>query len=87
MTPQPRQHLTSSPVANPLHEDPCLSSREGLQEQLRRLQKCVRELLIRNQQLRMSLESANELAAQGACPLEETNQASAHHESSDAGAQ
>jgi hypothetical protein len=35
----------------------------------------------------MSLESANELAAQGACPLEKTNQASDRHEPSDAGAQ
>jgi hypothetical protein len=33
---------------------------EGLQEQNRRLQQCIRELLIKNQQLRTLLESANE---------------------------
>ena len=59
------QHLTSSPFASPLHGDPCQSPEEGLQEQLRRLQQCVRELLIKNQQLRMLLESANESPGQG----------------------
>ena len=56
----PEQHLTSSSFATPVHEGPCLSPGEGLQEESRRLQQCVRELLIENQQLRMSLESANE---------------------------
>jgi hypothetical protein len=75
MSPQPRQEtfkqaprgtisteqdLRRSPFASPLHEGPCLSPGEGLQEQLRRLQQCVRELLITNQQLRMLLESADE---------------------------
>ncbi len=74
MTPQPRQepfkqatrgtisteqHLTSSRFARPPHEGQCLSPGEGLQEESRRLQQCVRELLIKNQQLRMLLESAN----------------------------
>jgi hypothetical protein len=102
MTPQPRQepikqaprgtisteqYLTSS--ASPLHEGPCLSPGEGLQEQLRRLQQCVRELLIKNQQLRMLLESANESPSQGASPLnapgisEETNHTRGHYESTD----
>jgi hypothetical protein len=63
------QHLTSSPPASPLHEGPCLSLGEGLQEQLRRLQQCVSELLIKNQQLRMLLESANESSSQVASPL------------------
>ena len=84
MTPQPRQetfkqaprgtisterHLTSSPFASPLHESPCLSPGEGLQEESRRLQQCIRELLITNQQLRMLLESANESPSQGPSPL------------------
>jgi hypothetical protein len=85
MTPQPRQepfkqaprgtifteqHLTSSPLAGPLHEGPCWSPGEGLQEQLQSLQQCIRELLIKNQQLRMLLESANESPSQEASPLE-----------------
>jgi hypothetical protein len=49
------QHLTGSPFAGPLHEQSCQSSEEVLQEQLRRLQQCVCELLIKNQQLRMLL--------------------------------
>jgi hypothetical protein len=53
------QHLANS-SASPLHEGPCLQPGEGLQEQNRRLQQCVRELLIENQQLRMSLDSATE---------------------------
>ena len=61
-----KQHLTSSPFASPSHEGPCLSPEEGLQEQLRRLQECVHELLIKNQQLRRLLQSANESPAQGA---------------------
>jgi hypothetical protein len=103
MTPQPRQEpfnqvprgtisteqdLTS--FGSPLHEGPCLSPGEGLQEQLRRLQQCVRELLIKNQQLRMLLESANESPSKGASPLnalgisEETNHTRGHYESTDA---
>ncbi len=54
------QHLTSSLFASPLDEGPCLSPGEGLQEESLRLQQYVRELLIKNQQLRMLLESANE---------------------------
>ncbi len=94
MTPQPRQepfqqaprgtiaterHLTGSPFASPLHEGPCLSPGEGLQEQLWRLQQCVRELLIKNQELRMLLESANAPRIS-----EETNQRG-DYESTDAG--
>jgi hypothetical protein len=60
------QHLTSSPFASPLHEGPYLSPGEGLQEESRRLQQCIRELLIKNQQLRMLLESANESPGPGA---------------------
>ena len=73
------QHLTSSPFGSPLHEDACQSPGEGLQEQSRRLQQCVRDLLIENQQLRMLLKSANESPCQGPSPLnaprtsEETN--------------
>jgi hypothetical protein len=84
------QHLTSSPFASPLHEGPCLSPGEGLQEQSRRLQQCVRELLIQNQQLRMLLASANESPSQGASLLnaprrsEETNHTRGHYESTDA---
>jgi hypothetical protein len=63
------QQLKSSPVASPPHGDPCQSPEEGLQEQLRRLQQCVRELLIKNQQLRMLLESANESPGQGSSPV------------------
>ena len=84
MTSQPRQepskqaprgtistehHLMSSPFASPLHEDPYLSAGEGLQEESWRLQQCVRELLIENQQLRMLLESANESPSHEASPL------------------
>jgi hypothetical protein len=58
------QHLTSSPFASPLHQGPCLSLGEGLQEESRRLRQCIRELLIKNQQLRMLLESANYQLAQ-----------------------
>ena len=58
------QNLTSSPFASPLHEGPRLSDGEGLQEESRRLQQCVCELLIKNQQLRMLLESATESARQ-----------------------
>ena len=65
-----KQQLTSSPFASPLHEGPCLSPGESLQEQSRRLQQCVRELLIKNQQLRMLLESANESPSQGPSPPE-----------------
>ena len=63
------QHLTSSPFASPLHGDPCQSPEKGLQEQLRRWQRCVRELLIKNQQLRMLLESANESPGPGSSPV------------------
>jgi hypothetical protein len=81
------QHSTGPPFAGPLHEEPCQSPGEDLQEQLRRLQQCVRELLIKNHQLRMLLESANESPSQGASPLnaprtsEETNHRRGHHES------
>jgi hypothetical protein len=54
------QRLMSSPFASPVHDGPCLSPGESLQEESRRLQQCIRELLIKNQQLRMLLESANE---------------------------
>ena len=63
------QHLTSSPFASGLHGDPCQSPEEGLQEQLRRLQQCIRELLIKNQKLRMLLESASESPGQGSSPV------------------
>jgi hypothetical protein len=55
-----QRHLTSSSFASPLHEGTSLSPEEDLQEQLRRLQECVRDLLIKNQELRTLLESANE---------------------------
>jgi hypothetical protein len=64
------QHLTSSTFASRLQEGPYLSLGEDLQEQLRRLQQCVRELLIRNQQLRMLLESPNESPRPGASATE-----------------
>jgi hypothetical protein len=51
--------MTSQP-SQALPEGPCLSPGEDLLEESRRLQQCVRELLIQNQQLRMLLESANE---------------------------
>ena len=66
------QHLTSSPFASPLHEGPCLSPGEGLQEQLRRLQECVHELLIKNQQLRKLLQSTKESRGQVPSPLNES---------------
>jgi hypothetical protein len=66
------QRLTSSPFAGPLREGPCLSPGEGLQEQLRRLQECVHELLIKNQQLRRLLQSTNESPGQVASPLNES---------------
>ena len=83
------QHFTSSPFATPRHEDPCLSPGEVLQEESQRLQQCVRELLIKNQQLRMLLESANGSLGQGASPLnaprtsKETNHTRGHYESND----
>jgi hypothetical protein len=52
-------HLKGATFASPLPEDVCLSPGEGLQEESRRLQECICELLIENQQLRMLLESAN----------------------------
>ena len=84
------QQLTSAPFASPVHDGPCLSPGESLQEQARRLQQCVRELLIKNQQLRMLLESANESPGQGPSPpnaprtSEETNHTRGHYESTDA---
>jgi hypothetical protein len=102
MTSQPRQelvkqapvsteqHLASSPFASPLHEDPCLPSGEGLQEESRRLQQCVRELLVENQQLKILLESASKSPGQDASPLnasgtsKETNHTRGHYESTDA---
>jgi hypothetical protein len=78
------QHLTSSPFASPLHEGPCLSPGEGLQEESRRLQQCIRELLIKNQQLRMLLESANESPLNSPITSEETNHTRGHYESADA---
>jgi hypothetical protein len=85
------QHLTCSPFGSPPNEDACESPGEDLQEQLRRLQQCVRELLIKNQQLRMLLKSANESPGQDASPLnaprtsEETNHTRGDHESTYAG--
>ena len=73
------QQLTSAPFASPVHEGPCLSPGESLQEQVRRLQQCVRELLIKNQELRMLLESANAPRTS-----EETNHTRGHYESTDA---
>jgi hypothetical protein len=61
----------------------------ALQGQLRRLQQYVRELLIKNQELRMLLQSANGPPTHAACPLnapetcEETNQTRGHYESTD----
>jgi hypothetical protein len=63
------QHLTSSRIATPPQEALCLTPEEGLQEESRRLQQCVRELLIENQQLRMLLESANESPGKEHPPL------------------
>ncbi len=83
------QNVTSSPFASPLYEGSGLSTGEGLQEESRRLQQCVRELLIKNQQLSTLLESANESAGQEASPLnaprtsEETNHTRGHYESTD----
>jgi hypothetical protein len=51
--------MTSQP-SQALPEGPCLSPGEDLQEESRRLQQCARELLIRNQRLRILLEPANE---------------------------
>jgi hypothetical protein len=74
--------MTSQP-----YEDPCLSPGEDLQEESRRLQQYVSELLIKNQELRMLLDSANESPGQ---PLnapgtsEETNHTRGHYESTDA---
>jgi hypothetical protein len=53
--------MTSQPTVNSLGE--------GLQEESRRLQQWVRELLIQNQQLRMLLESANESPGLEASPM------------------
>ena len=84
------QLLTSSPFASPSHEGACLSPGEGLQEESRRLQQCVRELLVENQQLKILLESANQSPDQEASPLnapgtsEETNHTRGHYESTDA---
>ncbi len=84
------QQSTSSSFASPSHEDPCLQTGEGLQEDSRRLQQCVRELLVENQQLRILLESANKSPGQEASPLnapgtsEETNHTGGQYESTDA---
>jgi hypothetical protein len=78
------QHLTSSPFASPLHEGPCLSPGEGLQAESRRLQQCIRELLIKNQQLRMLLEPANESPLNAPITSEETNHTRDHYGSADA---
>ncbi len=75
--------MTSHPSVN--------SQGEGLQEESRRLQQWVRELLIQNQQLRMLLESANESPGQEASPLNTPRDAKrpihtrGHYESIDAG--
>ncbi len=67
----------TSQASQALPVDPCFSPGEDLQEESRRLQQCVRELLIRNQQLRVLLESVNE-------HLAETNHTRGHYESADA---
>jgi hypothetical protein len=78
------QLLTSSSFASPPHEDPCLPTGEGLQEESRRLQQCVRELLVENQQLRILLKSANNSAQNARGTSEETNHTRGHYESTDA---
>ena len=61
----------------------------GLQGQLRRLQQCVHELLIKNQELRMLLQSSNDSPSLAARPLnapgtsEETTHTRGHYESTD----
>ena len=53
----PLQRMTSQVVAGPQHEEPARGP-EDWQDHLRSLQQCVCELLIKNQELRMALESA-----------------------------
>jgi hypothetical protein len=67
-----------------LDEGPCLSPGEGLQAESRRLQQCIRELLIKNQQLRMLLEPANESPLNAPITSEETNHTRDHYGSADA---
>jgi hypothetical protein len=102
MTSQPRREpfkqdpisterlLTSPSFASPPHEDPCSPTEEGLQDESRRLQQCIRELLVENQQLRTLLESANKSPGQEASPSkvpevsEETNHRKGQYEPTDA---
>jgi hypothetical protein len=78
------QLLTSSSVASPPHEVSCLPTGEGVQEESRRLQQCVRELLVENQRLRILLKSANNPALNARGTSEETNHTRGHNESTDA---
>jgi hypothetical protein len=72
--PVPRRHSINAPVAGSWHEPPNQQPNQHLnweleeewQERLRSLQQWICELLIKNQQLRMSLELAT--AAEGREP-------------------
>jgi hypothetical protein len=52
------QRLTGAPDAGRLHEQPYQRLEEEWQDRLRSLQQWICELLLKNQQLRMLLESA-----------------------------
>jgi hypothetical protein len=54
---EPVQRLRSASVAGRRHEQPDQRVEEQWHERLRSLQRCICELLIKNQQLRMALES------------------------------
>jgi hypothetical protein len=54
----PVQRLTGAPVEGLRHEQPGQGLEEEWQDRLRSLQQLICELLIKNQQLRMSLELA-----------------------------
>jgi hypothetical protein len=63
---EPMQRSRSASVAGLRHEQPHQGLEEEWHERLRSLQHCICELLIKNQQLRMALESTTNHQAQEA---------------------
>jgi hypothetical protein len=63
---EPVQRLRSASAAGMRHEEPDRGLEEEWPECLRSLQRCICELLIKNQQLRMALESTTNRQAKEA---------------------
>jgi hypothetical protein len=63
---EPVQRLRGASVAGLRHEQPDQGPEEEWHERFRSLQRCICELLIKNQQLRMALESTTNHQAEEA---------------------